>query len=117
MKNEVHEWGYFPEDVEPKQWWGCRAIISKGVLDIPPDRVGYDQGDASAAEKEAFFAWASGPMDTALRKEVKARRFRNWEDYFEMYSEDGRFRCKATPKNSMGDYLYVGVWQVPDSPK
>ena len=31
-------------------------------------------------------------------------------------SEDGSFVCQATPKNSGGEYLYIGCWEIEQKP-
>lgn len=107
------EFGIYPENIIPKQWWGARATIINGRLDVLQDRQNYERGETvSDADKKAFFNWLSNEMDAALRKEVKAGHFQVWEDVFAFNSDDGRFHCEATPKNSGGGYLYIGVWQV-----
>ena len=46
------EWGIFPEDTSPKLFWGARAIITRGYVDLLPDRQSFISEDDS--RKEAF---------------------------------------------------------------
>lgn len=108
------EWGIYPENCEPKQWWGARALIENGRMVLLFDRQSYEQGDkASVENKQDMFSWMRDTMDPAIQEQVKRGFFRKWEDVFTLDSEDGRFHCEATTKNSGGAYLYIGVWEVP----
>lgn len=108
----MREWGIYPENFTPRQWWGARAIIKKGAVCLLPDRQNYE-ADSSVTEQERadMFNWMSSTMDAALQAQAKAQKFNCWEDYLILDSEDGRFHCEASPKNSGGDYLYIGCWQ------
>lgn len=108
------EWGIYPEDCEPKQWWGARALIENRRFVLLFDRQNYEQGEkASDTDKGDMFFWMENTMDPAIQEQVKKGFFRKWEDVFRLDSESGRFHCEATTKNSGGAYLYIGVWEVP----
>ena len=108
------EWGIYPEDCEPKQWWGARALIENGRMVLLYDRQSYEKSvKASETNKKDMFAWMQNTMDPAIQEQVKKGFFRKWEDVFTLDSECGRFHCEATTKNSGGAYLYIGVWEVP----
>lgn len=107
------EFGVYPEGIEPRQWWGGRGAVIKGRMEIYPDRQNYERkDDVSDADKRAMFEWMEDMMDPKLQKLAKSGQLREWSDKFTMDSEDGRFRCEATPKNSGGGYMYIGVWEV-----
>ncbi|MPM06332.1 hypothetical protein SDC9_52631 [bioreactor metagenome] len=107
------EFGIYPEKIEPRQWWGGRGAVIKGRMELYPDRQNYERKDeVSDVDKRALFSWMEEVMDPELQKLAKSGRLREWNDKFTMDSEDGRFHCEATPKNSGGGYMYIGVWEV-----
>ena len=107
------EWGIYPEDHEPRQWWGARAIIKNKRMVLLPDRQNYERSDeVSNTDKDDMFWWMKNVMDAALREQCRLGKFREWDDLFVLESESGRFHCEATPKNSGGGYLYIGVWEA-----
>lgn len=111
-----HEWGNYPENIEPKMYWGARAIIenSKGVKDIVllSSRQSFEQLDGSRMDKDDFICWINETVLPAIREKAKYRFFYRWEDTFIMDSDGGVFHCEATPKGSYGSYLYIGCWEV-----
>lgn len=105
------EWGIYPKNHEPRQWWGARAIIERGKMVLLPDRQNYESDGATSTDKEDMFWWMENVMDAALQEQCKLGKFCEWDDLFVLESESGRFHCEATPKNSGGSYLYIGVWE------
>ena len=106
------EWGIYPENVQPRQWWGARALIENGRMVLLPDRQNYENNLASDADRADLFWWLENEFDPAIQEKCQAGFFRNWNDKFILNSESGRFHAEATPKNSGGSYLYIGVWEV-----
>lgn len=107
------EWGIYPDDCQPRQWWGARAIINRGRMELLPDRQNYERNDdVSDVDRDDMFFWMGSEMDSVIRKKVKEGFFKKWEDILIINSETGRFHCEATPKNSGGCYLYIGVWEA-----
>lgn len=107
------EFGIYPENCIPRQWWGARAIIEKHVqLDFLPDRQSAECVDAvTIEEQEAFHTWILHVAIPAMQDKAATGFFRKWEDIFGLTSPDGRFHCECTPKNSCGEYLYIGCWE------
>ena len=117
-----HEWGNYPEDFTPKMYWGARAILERvsdwsgKSLDLLPDRQSFERLDGSQMDESAFFDWINKKVLPELRRHARKNRFYQWKDLVTIQSEDGAFMCQATPKNSGGEYLYIGCWEV-DSEK
>ena len=51
----AREFGIYPTNREPQLWIGCRAIITKGRLDIPYDRWSNDIKCQDG--KDDFVSW------------------------------------------------------------
>jgi len=45
-------------------------------------------------------------------RSIKSEVPYEWNDLVMIQSEDGSFMCHATPKNSGGEYLYIGCWEI-----
>lgn len=103
------DFGIYPEGMELKQWWGARAILKAGMVDLLPDRQGYEGGDD--ADRDDFVNWINSTALSFLRQKAKECFFSVWEDIATIDSEDGKYHCEATPKNSGGGYLYIGAWE------
>ena len=117
-----HEWGNYPEDFTPKMYWGARAILEREsgkpgkALYLLPDRQSFEQLDGSQRDQDAFFAWINTKALPELRRLARENRFYEWSDLVTIQSEDEAFMCQATPKNSGGEYLYIGCWEVEQEP-
>ena len=113
-----HEWGNYPKDFTPKMYWGARAILERKIgrpgktLCLLPDRQSFEQLDGSQKNQNAFIDWINKNVLPELRSLASDNRFYEWNDLVTIQSEDGAFMCQATPKNSGGDYLYIGCWEV-----
>lgn len=113
-----HEWGNYPENFIPKMYWGARAILEREcgrlgkVLCLLPDRQSFEQLDGSQKNRDMFIDWINKKVLPELRRHAKENRFYEWNDLVTIQSEDGSFVCQATPKNSGGEYLYIGCWEV-----
>lgn len=107
------EFGNYPKNCTPRQWWGARAIIENhSRLDFLPDRQSAECVDAVTIEDQnAFHTWILDVAIPAMRQKTAAGFFRKWEDTLQFSSTDGRFHCECTPKNSCGEYLYIGCWE------
>ena len=101
------EFGIYPTTHEPKLYWGARAIITQGYVDIPWDRKSFD-GDKESPDCDDFFDWINS---VALPKLNDAAEKRVWggEIKLSLDSEHGCFHCEADTKES-GGYLYIGCW-------
>lgn len=113
-----HEWGNYPENFAPKMFWGARAILERRrgsrerELYLLPDRQCLEQMEGSRRDKGEFIDWINKMVLPDLRSLARKNFFREWEDMATIRSEDGSFICQATPKNSGGEYLYIGCWEV-----
>ena len=113
-----HEWGNYPENFTPKMYWGARAILERRsgcpgkALYILPDRQSFEQLDGSQRDSDVFLDWINKQVLPEMRRLAGENRFYEWGDLVTIRSEDGAFICQATPKNSGGEYLYIGCWEV-----
>jgi len=113
-----HEWGNYPENFTPKMYWGARAILERvsgqpgKSLDLLPDRQSFERLDGSRRNPDTFIAWINKKVLPELRCLARENHFYEWDDLVTIQSEDGSFMCQATPKNSGGEYLYIGCWEV-----
>ena len=105
------EWGIYPENCTPSQWWGARAIINRGKFELLPDRQNYErQEGVSDRDKGDFFFWLENSFDIAVKQALNDGKFKT-AAVWTMDSSSGRFHAEATTRDS-GGYLYVGVWEV-----
>ena len=113
-----HEWGNYPKNFTPKMYWGARAILERESgrpgkrLYLLPDRQSFERLDGSRQDQDVFMDWISNEVLPELRCLARENRFYEWDDLVTIQSEDGAFMCQATPKNSGGEYLYIGSWEV-----
>ena len=113
-----HEWGNYPENFTPKMYWGARAILERRVgrlgkeLCLLSDRQSFERLDGSQMDAVAFITWINEKALPELRRLAEGNHFNVWEDMATIQSEDGSIMCQATPKNSGGEYLYIGCWEV-----
>ena len=113
-----HEWGNYPENFTPKKYWGARAILEREsgrpgkALFLLPDRQSFEWLDGSQRNPDTFIDWINKEVLPELRHLARENRFYEWNDLAMIQSEDGAFMCQATPKNSGGEYLYIGCWEV-----
>ena len=114
----AHEWGDYPENFTPKMYWGARAILEREsgrpgkALCLLPDRQSFERLDGSQRDPDAFIDWINKEVLPELRRLARENRFYEWNDLVTIQSTDGAFMCQATPKNSGGEYLYIGCWEV-----
>ena len=102
----ARDFGIYPENREPKLWWGARAIATnrKYGLDIPWDRQNFE-GDKDSPDKDDFFYWLNHVAIPELDNRFK--KYETKEISFD--SENGCFHCEADDHDS-GGYLYIGAW-------
>ena len=99
-------------------YWGARAILKREIgqpgkaLFLLPDRQSFEQLDGSQRNQDTFIGWINKEVLPELRRLARENRFYEWDDLVTIQSEDGAFMCQATPKNSGGEYLYIGCWGV-----
>lgn len=82
------------------------------ILDLLPDRQSFEQLDGSQRSRDEFVTWINTEVLPELRRFAGENKFRVWEDLTTIKSDDGFFVCQATPKNSGGEYLYIGCWEI-----
>ena len=98
------EFGIYPTTHEPKLWWGARAIITQGYIDIPWNRQNFD-GDRESNDLDDFFYWINNVAIPDLEKRVKSYDTKG----VKFDSQHGCFHCEADDRTS-GGYLYIGCW-------
>ena len=99
------EWDIYPENITPKLFWGARAIIKKGQLDIPPDRQSFLAEDEK--RKEEFVNWINKVLIPYLDTRIASGDTK----HIECHNGDESFRCVAEDRDS-GGYLYIGAYSV-----
>ena len=101
------EWGIYPEDFTPDIYWGARAIITDGYVDLLWDRQSFQREDhVTNDEKDEFTAWLDKQAIPYLNCKVRAHE----TAYIELHSRDNRFHCIAEDRSS-GGYLYIGAYR------
>ena len=99
------EWGLYPQDFRPRIYWGARAIISEGFVDLLWDRQSFaSHPSVDEEEKDEFTAWLDKQALPYLNRRVKERT----TAHIEFKSRDGRYLCIAEDRKS-GGYLYIGA--------
>ncbi len=99
------EWGIYPENFDPALFWGARAIITGGAVDLLPDRQSFLKAESvTDDEKDEFVAWLDKQAIPYLNQRVKARD----TAHIEFHSRDNSFHCIAEDHGS-GGYLYIGA--------
>lgn len=100
------EWGIYPKDYTPLLYWGARAIITDGFVDLLWDRQSFQKADSvTDDEKDEFMAWLGNQAIPYFNQKVKAHD----TTHIEFHSRDDRFHCIAEDRNS-GGYLYIGAY-------
>lgn len=100
------EWGLYPQKYRPRIYWGARAIITGGVVDLLPDRQSFTMANGVGQdEKDEFVAWIDKQALPYLNRRVKERD----TAHIEFASTDDRYLCVAEDRNS-GGYLYIGAY-------
>lgn len=99
-----YRFGIYPENKTPELWWGARAIITSGEIDIPMGRQNFE-GDKTSENIDDFFWWLNNIAMPELNRCIKKGKTKN----IHISSEGGCYHCEADDKNS-GGYLYIGAW-------
>ena len=113
----ARDFGIYPEQITPRQWWGARALLERDKkgwhFTLLPDRQNYERSEGvTDTDHDDFFFWLSHEMDAALQKRVHDDyAFRGNDILFTLDSQAGRFHCEARTRNS-GGYLYIGAWEA-----
>ena len=114
----AHEWGNYPKNFTPKMYWGARAILEREsgspgkALYLLSDRQSFERLEGSQKDQDAFFDWINTKVLPELRRLARENYFCEWNDLATIRSEDRAFMCRATPKGSGGEYLYIGCWEA-----
>lgn len=112
----MRDFGIYPEGITPDAWWGARAIISRSrksgerLMELLPDRQNAEFVGGIADNR--LIDWLNDDVLPDLRKQVKLSSFRSWQDMAHGFSHFGDYYFEASPKNSGGEYLYIGAWTV-----
>lgn len=104
----AREFGIYPANTSPINWWGARAIIVGGITPKATRHLEllWDRQNAEITapdEKETFFAWVDRVAIPRLNEYVCKY------DTKDIEFSDGKYHCKASDRDS-GGYLYIGVW-------
>lgn len=100
------EWGIYPEDCTPSLYWGARAIITGGTVDLLPDRQSFQRAaHVTDNEKDEFVAWLDKHAIPYLNGCVQTHSTAN----ISFFSRDNRYHCIAEDRDS-GGYLYIGAY-------
>jgi hypothetical protein len=104
-------WGYKPDNIAMKRYWGARAIFKPNdkyeKIEIPYDRKNFE-GERDGSDdfinwiNEIFFKW--------LKKNATAG-LNYTRESISLTSLDGKYTGAATT-NMSGGYLYIGCWEV-----
>ena len=101
------EWGIYPEDFDPALFWGARAIITGGAVDLLPDRQSFLKAESvTDDEKDEFVAWLDKQAIPYLNQRINAHD----TAHIEFHSRDNSFHCVAEDRSS-GGYLYIGAYR------
>ena len=101
------EWGIYPENFDPALFWGARAIITGGAVDLLPDRQSFLKAESVTDDKkDEFVAWLDKQAIPYLNQRVKAHD----TAHIEFHSRDNSFHCIAEDHGS-GGYLYIGAYR------
>ena len=104
------EWGLYPDGdvVIPKLYWGARAIISEGYVELLPDRQSFRMADdVTEEEKQAFLNWINEDAWPILNHHVA----QNHTEHIELINPKKGYRLRAEDRDS-GGYLYIGVCKL-----
>ena len=100
------EWGLYPQKFRPRIYWGARAIITSGVVDLLPDRQSFTtHPSVDKDEKAEFVAWLDKQALPYLNQRLKERD----TAHVEFASRYNRYLCIAEDRSS-GGYLYIGAY-------
>ena len=101
------EWGIYPDDFTPALYWGARAIITGGFVDLLPNRQSFQRAESvTDDEKDEFVAWLDKQAIPYLNRPVKVHE----AAHIEFHSRDDSFHCFAEDRSS-GGYLYIGAYR------
>jgi len=104
------EFGRYPVNMTPKQWWGARAIFKPydtyRKLDILRDRQNFE-GDKTKSEE--FMCWVNDVFLEQLDPYFN-ELYSNQNKVIKITSTNGQFEGEVSCQNSYG-YLYIGCWE------
>ena len=101
------EWGLFPEEAENARiYWGARAIISKGYLDLLPDRQSFVVGeDVTEGQKQEFIDFINSTVIPFVEACVSRKVTKN------IHADCTEKRKIVADDRCSGGYLYIGAWE------
>ena len=101
------EWGLFPEEAKNAViYWGARAIITEGFVDLLPDRQSFCVAEGVSEErKKAFNEWINESALPLLNEAVKTKAIPH-------VRIEGVKRVAEADTHDSGGYLYIGAWEV-----
>lgn len=102
--------GLYPENQQPKRYWGARAIFNGRNIDIPYDRKSFE-GKKEGSDK--FLNWINKDFFKWLEGQADLRLYNNQSKVINYNSKNGKYYGQASCNNSYG-YLYIGCWEIID---
>lgn len=106
--HEQPEWGIYPEDITPRMYWGARAIITDGRVELLPDRQSFmaEDGESKKA-KDAFLGWVNDKALPIVNYHVSVRD----TYHIDLTGAKEGYRLIAEDRGS-GGYLYIGAYAL-----
>ena len=100
------KWGICPESITPDIFWGTRAVIERGSLELPQKCQSYHQAKCiTKREEEEFLKWLVMRAIPRLRAFVLLHRTSN----ISFRNHDERFFCIAEDDDNHR-YLHIGAY-------
>ena len=104
----VPEWGIYPEGVTTRLYWGARAIITSGEVELLRDRQSFHkQEDVTEAEQRDFMDWINHKALPIVNIHVRAKD----TAHIKLRSIYAPYYLNAEDRESDG-YLYVGAYAL-----
>ena len=102
------EWGIYPEGITPRMYWGARAIITSGEVELLWGRQSFEaEEDVSEAERDTFMDWINRKALPIVNIHVRGKNTEHimlksiYDPYF-LIAED----------RESGGYLYIGAYAL-----
>ena len=101
------EWGIYPEGVTTRLYWGARAIITSGKVELLSDRQSFHKReDVTEAEQRDFMDWINHKALPIVNAHVRG----NDTAHIKLRSIYAPYFLIAEDRESEG-YLYIGAYE------
>lgn len=108
VSHEQPEWGIYPEGIVPRMYWGARAIITDGRVELLPDRQSFIAEDGECRKaKDAFLEWVNDKALPIVNYHVSVRD----THHIDLTGVKEGYRLIAEDRGS-GGYLYIGAYAL-----